>query len=594
MPEARALDIEKMVTEDEIFGAYLTQNPRVARGTRTISEVTRQILTQTAPHTLRTKNPDKEAQKRIDALREETRIKISQMTGNEVWEQKRGTEKDPRQSPRSFIKTVQEILCDTQEHMHFEREELATPEQLNRAIQAMIIAPHRISNTLLENLGLSNHIPRKRASREERLAAYERAIPDIKNALMNVEPFLRNDGTDTATHDKMRTPHNFRLMRVTGGAHRGDFVGTQHIEGEKILFRTDLYGARRRLHRIEHQYDKEVECLGSIEQLLKDTHAALGKWGGITAEELNDLKKGILNAVDKLKNVRDGEKRHLHNQIEQCLTIKDTRGRLNPGMVRTRLATAIRHIARRKNAQMHIARYLGEDRMAMQQVIQEQIYPMQQFLNQVEQYADRLHILKIGDGLSQNEQAKITKNLTELREKTKTMDCAPFLMFGEKYAEILDALIEKLQNPETQQQTPTPNQNEQPKQPQLELALREPQPDERLILFIRIFAIAKIQRVYESLQGVLLHVATSGEDFHAGKTLQFIRNAHEKLKSSRIAPEIKTKELDQAFIKIYKLLNEIKKLCGEALADTTKTTKNAEAIKKAIKEFNWHEMLESV
>ncbi len=93
------------------------------------------------------------------------RSKIAQLLGNELWLRKGpATEKEWENSPRTLVKTLIEILCHQSERMAFSMEELGTEEYTKQAIKSIPIDPRRITDNLLESLGLDEYLPEKGAS----------------------------------------------------------------------------------------------------------------------------------------------------------------------------------------------------------------------------------------------------------------------------------------------------------------------------------------------------------------------------------------------------------------------------------------------
>ncbi|MDA1060956.1 MAG: hypothetical protein O3B47_04140, partial [bacterium] len=113
-------------------------------------------------------NEEREVERQLEIFRIAIRAKIDQLIGNHVWAERGGTtEQQFREVPRTFPKTVQEVLTHPTERMVFQREELMSKEDLQAAISSVIIDPRRITNTLLTNLGLEEFIPPKRTKREK-------------------------------------------------------------------------------------------------------------------------------------------------------------------------------------------------------------------------------------------------------------------------------------------------------------------------------------------------------------------------------------------------------------------------------------------
>ena len=74
---------------------------------------------------------------------------------------------------------------------------------------------------------------------------------------------IRRPGQKETADEKL---NYFRLMRIGEGENKGYVVGTQNIGDHKILFKSDIYSARRRIEHIRKDYDVEVSVLYRIKR----------------------------------------------------------------------------------------------------------------------------------------------------------------------------------------------------------------------------------------------------------------------------------------------------------------------------------------
>ncbi len=422
---------------------------------------------------------------------------------------------------RTFLKTVQEVLSHPDDRRAFDRGE--------DDVDNIIIDPLLITDTLLTNLGLAQYIPEKGTKEPEKVSQRAKAIPDIKEMLKHLEP-MRLPGQQD--HELKY----FRLMRMSGGENEGMILGTQVINGQKVIFKTDLYGSGRRLAHIEARYLEEIDLLQKIAGVIKNALAHLSDWASISEDDLAEIRDGILECVDSLENVENKDKVALHEQLEKSLTLRDSLGRYNPGATTSRLIKAQTHLTSRIMEIEAISRYLTVDKLKMRGLVAEQVNPIEKFLATVATTHHSFRLLKPESEMSPAKKAEILRNLKGLKAISDQQKYEPFLSFGRKFSAQLEKAHAALQNDDRR------------------TAAHE---------FTKVYLVAKMERAYKEIQSAYSKISLQGDTTDPVTLYAEIKSIHSRLQDHNVAPDIKTTEYDQAFIELYHLLNSLKKRLRE-------------------------------
>jgi len=450
--------------------------------------------------------------------------KIAQLLFNPVW-QSHGpaTQEEHRAAPRTFLKTVQEVLCHPCETMAFDPEELSEEDEKD-ALNNIIIDPRKISDTLLENLGLPEFRPPKGTSQVEKLSYRAQAINPIKGMLASLES-LSSPG------QSRKNERYFRLMRISEGRNKGHLIGTQMIAGEKKLFKTELNGGHRRLHHIEQGYQQEIEKLTSIRVTLERVRDNLSYWEDIKRTgRLDELKLALAEIVDSLEHVQARPKRTMKEKIEKALTLKDSTNRPNPSISMYHLTQAINYLGYRLEDIGEIWSYLGRDKSKVLQQLSAQRMPFNYFVEQVEQNCRQLKILRNHPPLTVEERQKIVENLSNLRFSLARVEFEPYLSHAQVALRQIDEIIYELQN------------------------THQPPRDKFQDLYLN----TKVVQIYDHLQDFLLKLAQN-PDGQTARTLEADLNALSSLlKVSKYIPDTARVEHYPIFREINLMLVELK------------------------------------
>jgi len=564
--------------------------------------------------------PTKEIVQRIECIRIRLKAVIPQLEANGVWmgllatanEEKTADDSRParvacseeefKASPRTFYKTIQEILTSPSERLAFQREE-DSDEVID--MSNIVIDPEKINDTLLDNLGLSKYKPsekykpKKRFSKPEKLAAYAEAIPEIKEMLRNLDPFK-------LSHERQRSRlHFFRLMRIGSGPNEGYLLGTQQIGDKKFLFKTDLHGSYRRIRHINKGYTAEIDLLIRIEDGIKDIDRRVAKdWAGLRdSGELTELSGKLLEMVEKLQYVSNAHKVKIRELIRACVTFKstvhrpgrigvnadgtrsvkreaETREVYNPGAARARWNTVRDYVGKRINEIAQIKSYLAKDEARIEQYISAQEAPFDRHYEKVERMHDRFKVFDYEKPITKKDADVMISALADIQEECQPLSrqfghmavvFEPYLSFAERMAAHIDKTIKMLSDSFG---------------PGGEPLEREAFAAE----FLKIYLVAKVQYFYHDLQKFYADFLSPEKMPYFNHVLAELKGLWTLIKDKRVgkgkdSEPIKTPEFNKVFGKIYTLLRELKKQAIEAReAMKTKDTDTASKLKEKMRE----------
>lgn len=478
---------------------------------------------------------------RLDIMTTALRTRIEQIENLQIDE---GTEQKPEfsrekaeTSVRTFLKTAQEILSHPDDRRAFDRGK--------GTVEDIVIDPRRITDTLLTNLGLEEYIPEKGTKEPEKVNHRAKAIPRIKEMLAHLEPIKLPGQKD----DELKY---FRLMRMSAGDNEGYILGTQVINGKKVLFKTDLYGAGRRVAHIEAGYLQEIDLLHDIDHVIKSALSAMNDWSEVSEEDLAEIRTGMMEAIDNLENVENKDKVALRKQLELSFTFRDSRGQYNPNVIEARLLKAQRHITARLAAIENISEYLEKDKLKMRGLVTEEVIPVNKFLAEI-------------DKTPKWKKADMLKEIEKLKGLSDQQKYEPYLSFGRKF----NAQLEKAK-----------------------VALDADDLQSAAQEFTKVYLVAKLERAYKELQPIYSKISLHPDTCEPAALKAKLQGIHDRLKARNFAPTRETEEYTPAFIKFYYLLNSLKKRLSEITSDTP--AQNSPVTPKQIRKTRMEEVLERV
>lgn len=537
--------------------------------------------------------PEREAARNIRMFQERVRAKIVQLEPNLIWhgklhEVREGNQKitvgssdaEFEAAPRTDLKAFQEILTAGTERMAFRRGEKFV------TARTIIIDPANISNTLLENLGLTEFIPPKGTKREAQLAYRAKAIPPIKEMLEGLEAF-------TLSHELERSKlRYFRLFRVNGGENGGKVLGTQVIGDQKILFLTDLHGAHRRIGHIFKGYDEEISVLQAIQSTVRDVDVSIStEWQKTKdPQRIQEVKDQLKGLVDKLRFVTNAHKKKMKEQIEAAVTMETVYTRparrkptlggvmkvvrpaktivaLNPGATRARINTSHLHVGKRIEEITAIKQYLIEDETRVQTYIEGQSRPFTEFYETVNRLHEQLKVYRVDRPLTEKERSKVITNLRSL-ERRCSFASTPIMMFEpyQTFGAVMVGYIARTTQALEKGEDPVARQ-------------------EAAEAFTKIYLVTKIQRFYSELQALYTEFFSGNKTPDFDALIQKISTMDLMLSKKTIAPQVATGDFNKVFGELYHLVNSIRSRARKAKTSQVESN-DTKAIRQYVKEMH--------
>lgn len=466
--------------------------------------------------------------------------KLAQMEGNERFSaRKYPHEKAWRESPRHILKTIQEILCDPTDRIIFSREELNEEHGLNAAADTIIISPERINDTLLENLGLHEFSCRptkekKRFTTAERLERTTAAIPEIRRMIQNLEFIRRPDERKSPVGDLKY----FRMMRIGEGTDpepntsAGYILGTQINNGTRILFRTELHGADRRLIHIDRGYHEEQEKLHTVLETLNSIERNKTEWSGPhNAKKREELHTALREIIDSMEHVKNYHKKRLRQNLKNYLELM---GNSNPGAAGWNLERARVNIGKRSNDMENISGNLKRDAQKVHGLILQEEQPYATFIRDVESIKDDFTTLT---------PEQLRPRLTSLQAHIiATMQFEPYRSIGQQCVSAIESTLAHLTNGK---------------------------PEEAHNAFMRLYFITKLERAHYKLAKTNRDLVERGEDQADPRAvLERLTRIYNELCTHALAPEERHDQLRGPYIEFYKTLQEMRFTLGDLLGVT--------------------------
>ncbi len=521
-----------------------------------------------------------------------------------------------KQSPPTVYRHIQEIFTEPTEYIIYSRDD-ADDKVWN--LSDIVIDPSRISNAVLVSLGLEHYIPSKGLSKAEKIAARARAIPEIKEMMADLEPF-------TLSYDTQRSGlRYFRLMRIHSGKNRGYVLGTQRTHGKKVLFKTDLHGAHRRIdHIVRDNYSKEIGTLERIVSVIAEIDAKVAtSWHELKGTaEMEEMSRELAGVVDELQFVQNEHKIKIKELIAACVSFKqryvleekrglNSRGETvikrprqekeiyNPGAMRARWNTVKNFVVQREEEIQKIAPYLAGDQERIKTFIARQKAPFKRFYLSVERMHGEFKILDVSEPMSSKDSSKIAMNLLAIKAECSPEDnngkppkivFEPYLAFAQQMAMHIDKTVSCLRSTPMKQK-------------------------EAASEFIKIYLVSKIEYFFHELQKFYDEFLSGEFDPEKMPDFQKMEKAIERLGflifAKRVGAKIdgqmiSTPEYDNIFACIYALLEDLKTHAQEHTRaeepqkgqDETgapaEIKKSRAQMKKSVKDFKFDALLRKI
>jgi hypothetical protein len=496
-------------------------------------------------------------------------------------------EKDFGAEKRTISKMAQEILSSEYELVSGLKD---------YQVANVIIDPEKITDTLLINLGLEEFVPEKKAGEVEKIAKRAEAIPDIKEMLRGLEPLEIN-------RQRRKERKILRLFTITEGEYQGYILGTQVNHGQKLLFRTDIHGAVRRLENIRQGYEEEImelaktdeevraikdflnehkkEIYGAFQQYLEEKKA-----GNVTVmdkpEVMKEYEQRIADLLDNLGGVINGEKIKIQQQLKASQNLIETQTR--PARIKTvkgkqveipaeereniniesklaRLSAIHDAFAKRMQEIRGIQTYLLADEQILKVEVSRMEAPFAEFVTKVEELHEKFKLYRKAE-LSGPEKAKIAANIERLITEPLESSFPEGKVALEPYGSFKAAMIEQ------SEKTITTLDDQDINVPAKE--------------FTKIYLIAKIVRLHKDLQKFYADNLSGVDPKISEKTLAEIEEIKLKFGERKVAPQVEVMDFEKQYDQFYHLVNSLKKRIVEILAEEEK--KKIKEIRNAAKE----------
>lgn len=500
---------------------------------------------------------------------------LDQIVDNPIWQNRleevrngvretvAATIEEWRSAPATSYKTFQKKLTDAIFRLDFERK----PHDAETAdFSNMVVDPAEIDDTILQNLGL---IPKpqkgstgKRLSRVKRVERNVGFIPAIKAMLQRLEPFRLPD------QQKELELRCFRLFRIGEGPNKGFVLGAQSINRDDYtLFKTDLYGALRRIGHIKEGYERELALLIEIQTTVSNVWNMIDKDWPDARERIPEIREQLLDCVDKLKKVTNEHKVMMKEKIEKFVDIKcvrtvpakhglkadGTRGVVraekritvfNPGAAKASFRSIPGLVSKRVRDMRNISGRLAKDEVDLKLYIAGQEKLFRDFYRRVQKQHQDFAVLNVNVSLSKENAARKKGNIQSLASQCdpegKVTYVTPFfephLAFAEKMSQHLYSSAEFLDTDRSE-------------------AARQ---------FMMAFLIAKIENFYVALEKFYrTELPPSRETADFNQLLKKLEALNGMIARGNVGTSFKTTEYDDIFGGIYHLLNSLKKRARE-------------------------------
>lgn len=414
--------------------------------------------------------------------------------------------------PRTLDRTFGELLAAPADRV-------VTPRRLseNALLPPLIIDPLRITPTMIANMGLEDPVQEKGLLQEDQAVLRARLIPLLREMIGSLEPIRRPDEENDALGDL----RYFRLMRVASGPNAGYVVGTQMIGGQKVLFKTDLKAAERRLFHIDHGYKEEVSKLAWMQKVIKNLHSHLEFWkDGRRRAAAEKLLETMGQMVDSLEHVKDPAKLEMKKMLGACLNFEDSLGRPNPGAKRAQLTKAYESLGKRLAAIEGISTHLSKDHKKVLEVVAGQKDPLQEVQQLI---------------LERKPWPEQVQSFALAEEQVQYQ---PDLGFAREARALVNGVSAHLDKGERQ---------------------------EASVEYVELYALCKMKVAYAAIWEIYRRLSLEPETQDPAQLLQELQTIEKGLRTKDFATKIKVDAYYKSFVKLYHLINSLKKRLEEHL-----------------------------
>jgi hypothetical protein len=278
------------------------------------------------------------------------------------------------------------LVAGTTEHRSKKALGQASPEHLFRfdavvrtacvSVLGTLVSPDRISNSLCEHLGLYDPGALKGDPFARLIAKAKLPVLTTVKLIWDASLAFRGSGrirVIAAPSERVRGLYKSANVSVPE-ASIGKVLISRELPGGKegswirrgVQYFSDPHGSLRRAQHIDTQYQSEVRALAGIETNLRTLAQRIDKnWGDANADLkehlLYEAKSAIAEAVQHLGKPQDAQKRRAKELLGAAASFRDSRDRLNPSAVLTRVANAVRNLGIRVQGTQMRGRYIHQD-----------------------------------------------------------------------------------------------------------------------------------------------------------------------------------------------------------------------------------------
>jgi prefoldin subunit 5 len=502
----------------------------------------------------------------LQMLRITLQSKIAQIqgdpeTGNPVWNEKGGatTERGFNRTNRTLIKELQEIFVSKRDRLKLNKEDVNTDEKFGAAVDALVIDPKRLTNTMLRHLGLEEYIPQERTGPVERLQRRAEAIPALKEMLqsdleivLDHQHPMRGTGYNRkrATHSSART---CRLMVIRSGKNEGMLITARYSktkEGKrKVLSLTDVHGADRRFVRIRKKYEKEIADLVRIETELTAVRDAYANWDTLhdREDQITRHRETLLAIVEELETADNQFKAMVKVRAMSATDLRDELLRLNPSAKARQVNAALTFLQKRMNEIREIKAQLARDTHQISVIKKRGAEVFNRFFTAI-----RAKDLK---GLMTSRLADILRDYSDLAMRNKPLQ--PYKALGEELSYRLKQAARHFRNAHACELGDDHTEGGKYR----EMGIKEG---------VYAYVLAKLELVYDYFQKLSKDLLEC-DNYHRNYVDFYneLENRHRTTGLVDVAPNIDTEEYDTLATQLYHLFNGLKKELRKVAVDVT-------------------------
>lgn len=432
---------------------------------------------------------------------------------------------------RDFWKTILEVFVAPEDRT-------ALPENVDvkNAIKYLAIDPARITNGLLENLGM----PRKN-------------FKNTDECVIFIKKFLTRLGPLKISEYYKNEIHRFYKLNESGDL-TGMLIGTQRRGENKHFYMTDLYGAvMRQKHIIQSEADTPLLYdMGKIIAEIEDEINGADDWPEFKkAKEKN--AENIIKRLDLLISLLDKAINTTKLKISQKLSgasITDSRGRDNPSAFLAKLVSVRQHlIPHRKNEIAEIKGYIAHDESVLLDKLRQHYAPFEDFYKEITE----AEFLKKNAELNEDQRKKIGNLVYSVKQRMPHAEFQPFLKWAQdftKNARVFFFLKKK--NPQT-----TPKR-----------------------ILMNMFLIAKAEHIYKMFERLHYRISLQKEASDVCVVVAKIDEIEKIIEDRSVMPDIKTNL--EKWRKFRKMTQEIRGIVKEK--QNLQKEKLLEEVKKYLSE----------